>query len=411
MHIQSRHNTFFWLRNFLILGQVIVWLMTKYLWNIDYPISVIVLSAVYFAINLLYWFNNRHPTDKILFAHLFIDVIELSVFFYLTGGASNPFTWFLLIPIIFSATTLKPHYTWMLTILSVLSYTLLIKFFQPVETSMGMGMMNHQHHTTSFGQHLIGMWLGFIVIAIIVAWVIIGLLKNIRHKELLLMQANLKQAENDKILALATLATGSAHELGTPLATINIIVKELLNDSSISQLHQTLSLIESQVYRCKDSLTQITASTGTTQAVKGSVQSLVQFIDQIKAQIIFPPNIEFTVSNTNNESYLLVDKTLKQAIINIITNALESEATHVSLSTRTSNTTITIIIEDNGKGLKQPFDQSLTSEKDFGMGLGLFLAQATIQRFEGTIESEKTEQSQGSKLVIRLPAVANKNHE
>jgi two-component system sensor histidine kinase RegB len=385
--------------------------MTKYIWNIDYPLSVIVLSVVYFIINILYWFNSKRPTDKVLFIHLLIDIIELSVFFYLTGGASNPFTWFLLIPIIFSATALIPFYTWILTGISILSYTLLIKFFQPVENSMDMSMMNHQNHTTSFNQHLIGMWLGFIVIAIIGAWVIIGLLKNIRRKEYLLMQASLKQAENDKILALATLATGSAHELGTPLATVNILVKELLNDTSISQHHKSLELIESQVYRCKQSLTQITASTGTTQAVKGAIEGLGQFIEQLKEKIIPPSNIEFNFNSTDVAGYLLVDKTLLQAVINIINNAFESQATKVVVSTSTSETTITITIEDNGEGMQQQFGEHMTSEKDFGMGLGLFLAQATIQRFGGTIKLDKTDLPHGSRLVISLPAVTNKNDE
>ena len=403
MHVHSQHNTFFWLRNFLILGQVIVWLMARYIWEIDYPVSVLILSGIYFVVNFVYWLGNKRPSDREIFIHLFIDIIELSIFFYLTGGASNPFTWFLLIPIIFSATVLKQKHTWILTAVSILSYTLLIKFFQPVESSMDMSMMNHQNHTTSFGQHLIGMWLGFIVIALIIAWVIIGLLKNIRQKEELLMQAHLKQADNNKMMALATLATGSAHELGTPLATINIITKELLNNPKLNPYHPSLAIVESQVYRCKDLLTEITAATGTTQAIRGSVVTVAELLKEITSQITVPKSIQFNPStHINPVGKLLTDKTLIQALVNILNNALESQATQVSLSAQAKDHILSIIIEDDGEGLEPGFLKNAESEKDFGMGLGLFLAKATIQRFSGNIILAN-KQEQGTKMLITLP--------
>ena len=279
---------------------------------------------------------------------------------------------------------------------------MLIKFFRPVESLMDKSMMHHQH-TTTFNQHLIGMWLGFIVIAVISAWVIIGLLKSIRHKENLLLKANLKQAENDKILSLATLATGSAHELGTPLATINILVREMLNDSEINTYHPSLSMIESQIYRCKDSLAKITASTGTTQAIKGSIESLPLFIKQIESQIMVPKGLDFKLNQVlKNQDFLLTDKTLVQAVVNILNNAFESGAKAVSLSFFSTKQNIKIVIDDNGAGLQSPLGHTVESEKDFGMGLGLFLAHATIQRFAGSIDVE-SQATQGTKLTITLP--------
>lgn len=402
MKSNSRRTTLFWLRNFLIFSQVFVWVLAKYLWNIDYPYSVLLLTVGYFVFNLITWFTIKKPSDTQLFIHLIIDVIELSVFFYLTGGASNPFTWFLLIAIIFSATVLPQKYTWILTGLSISCYSLLIKYFQPVT----MEMTGHEHHTTSFSQHLVGMWLGFIVISIIVSWVIIGLLKNIRSKDTLLMQANLKQADNDKMLALATLATGSAHELGTPLATINIVIKELLNNPELTPYHRSLAIVESQVYRCKDSLTEITASTGTTQAIKGSVVSVNVFLKGIKQQLNQPQaiNLDFDVVD-NNSDKLLTDKTLSQAVVNIITNAFESGATDVDVCTKIEAGDLILTIHDNGKGMLAKFegDKSVSqSEKEFGMGLGLFLAKATIERFSGSIQTLQNN-TVGVHIQINLP--------
>ncbi len=407
MATNTQQNTFFWLRNFLILGQVLLWVMASMVWNINYPSKVLVLTGFYFAMNVFSWMFRSDFTDRQIFINLLIDVTELSFFFYLTGGASNPFTWFLIVPIIFSATVLAQKYTWIITFYSILSYTLLIKFFKPVSMSMsGMAGMNHNmDHSTSFGQHLVGMWLGFIVLSVLISWVISGLMKNIRRKEKLLLQANAKQAENEKLLALATLATGSAHELGTPLATINIIVKELLGDNSIEKHHKMLKIMESQIYRCKESLTQITASTGTTQAISGLVVTVNELLGKVQTRIIDPDSQKIQLNtNHKNDDKLHVDKTLVQALVNIVNNALESQASEVTISTEANKNKLILLIADNGEGLNRDFASKRTSEKEFGMGLGLFLAKTTIERFLGTIEILKTDKK-GTKLQIELPLI------
>ncbi len=399
MRMNSQHNTFFWLRNFLILGQVLLWVMAKTVWGIDYPLSVLVLSTFYFLMNLFYWYLKKQASDHPLFINLIIDLTELSLFFYLTGGASNPFTWFLIVPIIFSATTLPGKYTWLLTAYAITSYTLLIKFFKPVE----MNMQDHMHHSTSFSQHLIGMWLGFIVLSILISWVIIGLIQNIHRKEDLLIKAKAKQSENEKILALATLATGSAHELGTPLATINILVKEMLNDAGIKSHHDMLKIMESQILRCKKSLTQITASTGTTQAINGMIVSVDKFLKSIQSRLIDPDSsrLNFNTDHKKNDK-LHIDKTLVQAMVNIINNALESQASIVSVTTKVKNEKLGLFICDNGEGSIPNFQKRNHSDKEFGMGLGLFLAKTTIERFSGLIEID-TSNDKGTHLIILLP--------
>ena len=405
MATNSQQNTFFWLRNFLILGQVLLWVMASTIWNIDYPSKVLVLTGFYFAMNLFSWLFRSDFTDRQIFINLLIDVTELSFFFYLTGGASNPFTWFLIVPIIFSATVLAQKFTWIIAGYSILCYTLLIKFFKPVAMSMGdMAGMNHNmDHSTSFGQHLVGMWLGFIVLSVLISWVISGLMKNIRRKEKQLLEANAKQAENEKILALATLATGSAHELGTPLATINIIIKELLGDESIEKHHKMLNIMESQIYRCKESLTQITASTGTTQAVSGLVVTVNEFLGRVQSRLIDPDSQKIQLNTSHkNDDKLHIDKTLVQALVNIINNALESQATEVIISTEVKEQKLILLITDNGEGLSRGFGSETTSEKEFGMGLGLFLAKTTVDRFLGAIEILKTDKK-GTQLQIKLP--------
>jgi len=403
MQLNTQQNTFFWLRNILVISQILLWLMAKYIWELKYPISVIYLSMGYLLLNLTIKYFYKSLTNRQLFLNLLVDVAQLSIFFYLTGGASNPFTWFLIVPIFFSATVLSPKYTWTITGFSVLSYTLLIKYFQPISNDKMVGMDHHMDHSTSFGQHIIGMWLGFIVLSFLISWFISGLMKNIRLKEALLIQAKSKQAENEKILALATLATGSAHELGTPLATINIIIKDLINDESIKQHHNVLNIAASQINRCKESLTNITASTGTTQAVNGKVISVNGFLENIHNRIIDPRSDKIRLNiNHNKIDKLHSDQTLIQALVNIINNALESQATSIIITTKIINHQLRINIADNGEGLSNDFELIKHSEKEFGMGLGLFLSKTTIERFSGRINLIKSDKT-GTELQIDLP--------
>ncbi|HHL32281.1 MAG TPA: hypothetical protein ENJ41_06810, partial [Oceanospirillales bacterium] len=66
--------------------------MNEYIWDTDYPTSLLLLIGIYFVINLLSWLKRVHFKDMVLFIQLLIDVLQLSIFFYLAGGASNPFT-------------------------------------------------------------------------------------------------------------------------------------------------------------------------------------------------------------------------------------------------------------------------------------------------------------------------------
>ncbi|HHL32508.1 MAG TPA: HAMP domain-containing histidine kinase, partial [Oceanospirillales bacterium] len=181
--------------------------------------------------------------------------------------------------------------------------------------------------------------------------------------------------------------------------------KELLNNPELGEHHKSLGIVESQIYRCKDSLTKITASTGTTQAIDGSVVSIESFIKKIKSHLLQPQDIELTfAAHTNTRGSLLIDKTLVQSLVNLITNALESNATVVDVNYETYDESLVITVADNGSGLKSNIGQLNKSEKEFGMGLGLFLAQATIERFSGTIRVNNYT-TQGTQLEITLPLV------
>lgn len=389
----------FWLRNVLILGQLLIWVLHQFVWTIDYPQSVIIFIVVHFMINLLFGFKKAKNNAINVFLHLLMDVLLLSIFFYLTGGATNPFIWFLLIPIIFSTTLLKQKYTWYLTFVSITCYSLLINYNQPLNETMAI----HDWHDSTFNEHLIGMWVGFIVISLLIAFALVSFIEKLREKDQLLAKIELKQAENAKMLALATLATGSAHELGTPLATMNIIVNELVESGDLIEHREALSIIASQIKRCKASLAKITASTGTTQAIDGVVLTIDDFINHIKKNLSIPSNIQLDIhKNFKEDDRILVETTLVQSMVNLVNNAMESQADRVEVDFVSNHKKLKIFITDNGSGMPDKMLSGNHSEKEFGMGLGMFLAQATIERFNGNVNIN-VEHKKGTQLMVDLP--------
>ncbi|PKO52082.1 MAG: sensor histidine kinase, partial [Betaproteobacteria bacterium HGW-Betaproteobacteria-20] len=174
-------------------------------------------------LNIIAWWRLRqtqHTTERELLAQLLGDITAFSVLFYFSGGYSNPFIWMYLLPITVAAVALRAAYAWLIAGLSIASYTLLMFYHIPLSHL-------HMHAQGGLDIHLIGMWIGFVVSAIIVAIFIARIGQNLRDYDKRMAEVREKSLESERMLALGTLATSAAHELGTPLATMAVISKDL----------------------------------------------------------------------------------------------------------------------------------------------------------------------------------------
>lgn len=383
----------------ILTGQLSLWVWTEWYLSLHYPWQVLPLLSAYavFSVATLLIKPARNTT----FVFLLVDVLELFFFIYLTGGASNPFAWFLLIPILVSATLLSMRKTWMLTASCLILYSLLYFLHESQMGSADHTMSQHMHG--EFNQHIIGMWLGFMVIAVLMAWVIGTLVAGIQKREQQLMQAQQRAAEDEKLVALGTLATGAAHELGTPLASMQLLTGQLLELSASEKEHKKLTLLRDQIQRCKESLAQITAATGTPQALGGSHLSVVHWMQKIQQDWSHTRCQLKVASDYSGLDMIWFDKTLQQAISNILNNAAEAEATEIDLLITSMDTHWRIDIQDNGRGIS-PQQQRFSSEKDFGLGLGLYLAEATVKRMHGALH-QTAQPSGGTLTTITLPKI------
>jgi signal transduction histidine kinase len=178
-----------------------------------------------------------------LFGELCVDLAALAILLYLSGGAANPLISFLLVPVAVAALSLPGALTAAVAMLAVALYTLLMWQFLPLAVA-------DAERATRL--HLAGMWLTFVVSAAMIAWFVARMTASIRERDSRLATAREQALRDERVVALGALAAGAAHELGTPLATIAVLVGELEHDPSLdADARADLALVRDQVALCK----------------------------------------------------------------------------------------------------------------------------------------------------------------
>mgnify|MGYP000444035616 CR=1 FL=1 len=123
---------------------------------------------------------------------MLLDVAGITGVFYFTGGATNPFVWFYLLPLMIAATILPRIHTWIMAAVTVICYTSLFLIDAPVESEHA-----HHDHASGFQMHVFGMWLGFVMSAGFVAVIIVGMAHTLRQRDRRLAEAEYLAGDTD----------------------------------------------------------------------------------------------------------------------------------------------------------------------------------------------------------------------
>jgi two-component system sensor histidine kinase RegB len=243
---------------------------------------------------------------------------------------------------------------------------------------------------TGFGLHLLGMWLNFAVSALLIAWFVARMAQSLRERDLQLAKAREETLRNEQVLALGTLAAGAAHELGTPLSTMAVIATELERDHTGNPaLTKDLRLLRSQTERCKTILTRLTARAD--EATRVDCEHYLQKL--LEQWRLARPQTEIRTqfNGAQPAPEIVVERTLDQSIFNLLNNAADVSPDGIELEARWDNTQLTLEIRDRGPGISTEVaaragDAFFTTKAPGGgLGIGLFLTNATIERFGGSV--------------------------
>jgi two-component system sensor histidine kinase RegB len=358
--------------------------------------------------------HNKHVNDKEVLLQLLGDLLALTVLFYYTGGYSNPLVWMYLLPLTVAAVALKREYAWLLAAVAIACYSLLVFYYVP---------LSHLHMHDIAGKtldiHLVGMWIGFVVSAGIIAFFVTRIGQSLREYDQLMASIREKSLESERVLSLGTLAASAAHELGTPLSTMAVISKELAQDlaDQPEQLQQ-LEILRKQIGRCKEIISSITRNAGQSRADAGEGMSLREFLQAlIERWRDTRPATELTVSLPENSSNPLIftDRTLIQTLQNLLDNAADASPVHITFNADWDDNNLQISIRDFGSGISEDIKKQLgkpffTSKNEQGMGLGVYLSQITLARFGGMLSL--TNQADGGVLaLVKLPLKQLRIHQ
>lgn len=384
--------------------------------SLTIPLNLVfmLIAAVVVSIVVGFWRLQVASviSQKELFGHILVDVVILFILLQNTGGASNPLISYLLVLLAVTATLLPASYVYTFASGGILIYTFFLLLELGADHSMASGGMDQD---TIFELHLVGMWIIFLVSAILISVFLTRMASAIREREVNLAKARENEMRSEQLVAIGTLAAGTAHALGTPLSTMAILLtdldkleKEQLNSN---QVKEDISVLKQQVTRCKNSLNQLIRYYHKDKPSEVENILLSEFVSDIQDYItnIHPTaSVEFNIKAIA-DPLVASELSLRHAVINIIENGIKAARENVEVTfkvTQGSAPEMEISINDDGPGIPgkvmenmgEPF---ISTRKD-SMGLGIFLANAAIQRLGGTIEMFNLKIG-GALTLIKLP--------
>ncbi|MBQ14966.1 MAG: hypothetical protein CMQ17_11300 [Gammaproteobacteria bacterium] len=404
----------------LLLLRIIVTVMSsiglivfQLLSPIEVPILLILslIACILLSVVLGFWRLRASwaITNTELFSHLLLDVLFLIILLFYTGGAGNPLISYLLVLLAVGATLLTQFYVNVFALGSIAIYS----FFILLELQSDSGA---SEDVVGFQLHLVGMWVIFVVSAILITLFVTNMAKAIRERESNLAKARETEMLNEQLVAIGTLAAGTAHALGTPLSTMAVLLTELNKQSpeelKNSEIKADISLLKEQVGRCKNSLNQLIRYYHKENEDREEKVQLTTYVNDIKDYIINihpSASVEFMVDSNANPN-ISSNLSVKHAIINIIENGIKASTNHVDVLFKWvegEQKHFEIAVNDDGPGIPTEVMENMgepfkSSRKD-SMGLGIFLANAAIQKLGGTIEMFNLKMG-GALTLIKLPA-------
>jgi two-component system sensor histidine kinase RegB len=251
-----------------------------------------------------------------------------------------------------------------------------------------------------FGLHILGMWFNFFASALIIVVFLTRLALMLRARERELVAAREAGLRSEQVLALGTLAAGAAHQLGTPLSTMAVVLRELeIEHAGEGSLPESLALLRHQVDRCKGLLSELLSQAGQPRSEASGERGLNDLLEDLADQwrLLRPQTVlRSTLLTEGPAPRIPADPSLQRAILNLLDNAADASPDEILMTARWDKRgealRCTIEILDRGPGLNaagaqrigQPF--VTTKSEQGGLGIGLFLSHATLERFGGSLE-------------------------
>ena len=366
-------------------------------------VVILTLSNVY----VQRWVLGRgRATTTVAGIHLLVDSAALTALLALSGGVTNAFTTMYFVPMTL-ATQLSPRWTWAVAAACLLGFAGLFALL-PVSA----GPPGHEEH---FLGHVRGMWVAFGMSAAFMTYFVHRIALSLARQRAELARLRLAAAQDRQLASLGTLAAGAAHELGSPLGTIGMLVADL-GVMQPDERTEAIATMRQEIARCKHILQQMSSPELRVRSLGPAADpwplsalaaELRGAAGEVKLTFVMDAEIQAGATTTQPSDVVL------QILRAVVSNAADAcrgrpGSTGVSLRVGTSEGQAVITVVDDGTGMAAPavaaaFDPFFSTKAEGqGMGLGLYLARAHLRQLGGTIELE-SEPGRGTTVHIRFP--------
>ncbi|WP_028916924.1 ATP-binding protein [Pseudoxanthomonas sp. J35] len=400
------------LRWIALLGQVATIVFVHYGLGIGLPLAnmlgVAACLAVFNLASLLYWRPRQDVGDLALLAALLVDVAALTAQLYLSGGITNPFVFLFLLQVAVGAVLLPAWASWVVVAASSVGVMALVVVPGPVriaaDPSQGMA-----------DPYLQGLLICFLLTAVLAALFIGRIARILRVRDARLADLRQQAAEEEHIVRMGLLASGAAHELGTPLATLSVLLgdwRRMEPFTSHPELQQDLEEMQTQLARCKSIVTGILLSAGDARGEAPAHTTLAAFLDELVSEFTATRPVQTLEyrRHLQQDIPIVSDSGLKQMINNILDNALEASPAWIGMEVGLQGEDDEILVlkvSDAGTGFTGEtlanFGKPYNSSKGRpGGGLGLFLSLNVARSLGGRLSAANRVPC-GAEVVLELP--------
>ncbi len=405
------------LRWLAVVGQVVTISLVHYGLDIRLPLTEMLLIVVgLIGINLvcLGWLRWRQHdvSSSDLFVALLADVLALTLLLYLSGGTNNPFTSLYLLQVTLAAVLLRPGYAWATVALTAACAVGLAFYHQP------LAVMEAQNGGLS-RLYLVGLLISFALNAILLVAFIHRIMANLQQRDGRLAALRQRAAEEEHIVRMGLLASGAAHELGTPLSTLSVILGDWQRVPAIAddvELMEDLDEMQHQVLRGKTIVTGVLMSAGETRGDAPVTTTLVTFMDKVVDQWRGDrqPSRFIYLKHLERDVPIISDTSLQQMIFNVLDNALEASPHEVQLLVECNvapdtpdDAQLSLQVSDRGPGFRADILAHLgkpyqSTKGRHGSGLGLFLVMNVARSLGGQVQARNRDTG-GAEVRITLP--------
>ena len=405
-----KKSTYISLRWIGIIGQLISVNFVYFFLNFEFDFltsNLVIFFGILSNLFLIYIYKKTQLSDRSAFIFLLIDIFQLGVLLYLTGGITNPFVIFLLIPSIFSSSNLSLRTNTLLVALTAITIFFLTFYHHDLPMPIKSDLHNNHYYYYSIPTALIIalIFLNYLAMSF-------GTQSRLRREALSKMEEVM--ASEHELLSLGGQAAAAAHSLGTPLSTIKIIAHDLEKQFQDQEdVKKDIELLSSQVERCNEILKRLTLNPVEEDEFIDKDLTMRDYLSEIILSFkeISKKKFIFNFDQFSNVKKITKSIEIVYGLRNFIGNANKFSKNSIYINLKSDSEFTEITIEDDGNGYPKdvlskigepylrsndPIDKSKT-----GLGLGLFIGKTLLEKNFASINCRNSKTRTGAEVIIK----------